>query len=153
MVADAPPAFSERLWPAWWVWASAAVLAASAGLVVARYDARAAWVTIAVVAVALGMFLVRTTPTVAVTGDHLLAGPARLPLGVLGAAEVLDAEAMRHARGPGLDARAFLLMRGWVPGGVRVRLVDPHDPTPYLLLSSRSPAALAAALDAARRAA
>jgi hypothetical protein len=33
-----------------------------------------------------------------------------------------------------------------VPGGVRVDVADDDDPTPYWLVSSRRPAALAAAL-------
>ncbi len=45
-----------------------------------------------------------------------------------------------------LDARAWLLLRGWIPGVVRVRLDDPDDPTPYWLVSSRHPRRLAAAL-------
>jgi hypothetical protein len=56
---------------------------------------------------------------------------------------------MRQARGPGLDARAFLCLRGWVQTGARVRIDDPQDPTPYWLLSTRHPDRLAAALAAA----
>ena len=44
------------------------------------------------------------------------------------------------------DARAFLLLRPYVKTAVRVDLEDPADPTPYWLLSSRRPEALAAAL-------
>ena len=53
---------------------------------------------------------------------------------------------MRQAHGPRLDARAYLCLRGWIPTGVRIALADPQDPTPYWLLSTRRPEALAAAL-------
>jgi len=62
----------------------------------------------------------------------------------------LDAEALRRQAGPQLDARAHLLLRGWVRGGLRLELVDPQDPTPYWLVSARHPERLAAAVEAAR---
>jgi hypothetical protein len=68
---------------------------------------------------------------------------------LLGRVEVLDAERMRQARGPDLDARAYLCLRGWIATGVLVELRDTEDPTPYWLVSSRRPAELAAAISAA----
>ena len=59
---------------------------------------------------------------------------------------------MRHAAGPGLDARAHLCLRGWVRPGLRLDLVDPQDPTPYWLVSSRRPERLLEAVQEARRA-
>ena len=50
-----------------------------------------------------------------------------------------------------LDARAWLLIRGWVDPVVRVRLTDPKDPTPYWLVSSRHPEAVVAALEEPRQ--
>ena len=42
---------------------------------------------------------------------------------------------------------AWLLLRGWIPGVVKIELTDADDPTPYWLVSTRNPAALAAALN------
>jgi hypothetical protein len=53
---------------------------------------------------------------------------------------------MRAARGPELDARAYLCLRGWIAGGVRVPVLDPQDPAPYWLVSSRRPGELAEAV-------
>jgi hypothetical protein len=39
-----------------------------------------------------------------------------------------------------------MLVRGWIPGVVRVELRDPEDPTPYWIVSSRRPQELAKAL-------
>ena len=83
--------------------------------------------------------------------DPFRAGRARIPVALLGAPEALDAEAMRQARGPGLDARAYLCLRGWISAGVRVPVLDPRDPAPYWLVSSRRPEDLAEALRRARR--
>ena len=56
-------------------------------------------------------------------------------------------------RGQLLDARAYLLIRGWVDPVLRVEVVDSDDPTPYWLLSTRHPESIAAAIAAARDAA
>ena len=61
----------------------------------------------------------------------------------------LDPAGTRRQAGVDADARAYLLLRPYVKTSVRVEVTDPADPTPYWLLSSRHPQALAAALDAA----
>jgi hypothetical protein len=146
--ADAA-AFRERLSPAPWIWASVAGIAAMAGLAVAPLGVPVALLSAAAVGVLLVVLLVRGTPLVAVADGMLIACRAGVPVRVLGRVEVLDAERMRHARGPDLDARAYLCLRGWIATGVLVELRDAEDPTPYWLISSRRPGELAAAITAA----
>ena len=141
----------ERLWPAAWVWGAVAVLAACCALVVARLDGVAALVTLPVSALVLGGALVASAPVVGVRDGEFVAGRAHVPLALVGRVEPLDEAAMRHAVGPGLDARSYLCLRGWVGTGLRLELCDPHDPTPSWVVSSRRPAALAAAVESARR--
>ncbi len=86
---------------------------------------------------------------VVVTDDTFRAGRARVPVGLLADPQPLDAEQTWQAVGPQADARAFLLLRPYVRGSVMVQLVDPADPTPYWLVSTRRPGPLAAALGAA----
>ena len=43
----------------------------------------------------------------------------------------------------------YLCQRGWLREGVLAEVVDPLDPTPYWLVSSREPRRLAAAITAA----
>jgi hypothetical protein len=45
------------------------------------------------------------------------------------------------------DARAFLLLRPYLKRSLKVQVLDPADPTPYWLLSTRRPAKLAEALN------
>ncbi|WP_036516635.1 DUF3093 domain-containing protein [Nocardioides sp. J54] len=78
------------------------------------------------------------------------AGRARIEVVHLGSAEALDEEATRFVSGPGADARAFLVLRPYLKQAVKVEVLDPADPTPYWLVSSRHPQALADALNAAR---
>ncbi|MFF6998378.1 DUF3093 domain-containing protein [Streptomyces sp. NPDC008313] len=85
-----------------------------------------------------------------VVGDSLIAGEAKIPLSALGETEVLDAQGARDWRTIKADTRAFMLLRAYIPGALRVMVTDPADPTPYLYLSTREPERLAAALKAAR---
>ncbi|MFE2215458.1 DUF3093 domain-containing protein [Streptomyces canus] len=88
-----------------------------------------------------------------VVGDSLIAGEAKIPVAALGEAEVLDPEEARAWRTHKADTRAFLLLRSYIPGALKVEVTDPDDPTPYLYLSTREPERLAEALKAARTAA
>ncbi|MFH9981744.1 DUF3093 domain-containing protein [Streptomyces sp. NPDC017179] len=93
------------------------------------------------------------SPRIRVVGGLLIAGEARIPVTALGETEVLDAEEARAWRTHKADTRAFLLLRAYIPGALRVIVTDPEDPTPYLYLSTREPERLAEALRAARAAA
>ncbi|MFD4951943.1 DUF3093 domain-containing protein [Streptomyces sp. NPDC058451] len=92
------------------------------------------------------------SPRIRVVGGLLIAGEAKIPVTALGETEVLDAEEARAWRTHKADTRAFLLLRAYIPGALRVIVTDPEDPTPYLYLSTREPERLAEALRAARAA-
>jgi hypothetical protein len=61
----------------------------------------------------------------------------------------LDAEATRLLAGRDANVHAYLLLRPYLKRAVRVDVVDPSDPVPYWLVSTRRPEELAAALTAA----
>jgi len=142
--------FSERLWPSLTVWL---LIALVAGLGFVSFTPIGVPVGIGVglaIAAALTAIAVYTTPEVAVRRGELVAGKAHVPVDLLGDVTVARGEEARVQRGPALDARAFLLIRGWVDPLVRVELRDPQDPTPYWLVSTRRPEELAQALEAER---
>jgi hypothetical protein len=140
----------ERLWPSVWLAPVVLLLGAGFGLVTAPFGGSVAVPVALLATVALAGMLLGTTATVAVEDGRFRAGRALIPVDLLGDPEVLDADAMRRAHGPELDARAYLCLRGWISAGVRVPVLDPRDPAPYWLVSSRRPAALAEALRSAR---
>jgi hypothetical protein len=121
------------------------------GIIGLRFGVTGAVITFVVATSVLVGLLVSSTPRIEVGPDLFVAGRARIPLSLLGRAEALDGQAMHQAMGLDLDTRAFLCTRGWLKQGVRVQLEDPEDPTPYWLVSTRHPAELAAALEAAHR--
>ena len=84
---------------------------------------------------------------IAVEPDGLRVGAAFVETAHLGAVTSLDRSSYRTRLGTGADARAFLATRPYLDHGVVVAIDDPADPTPYWLVSSRRPDALAAALD------
>ena len=92
------------------------------------------------------LVLVATAPVVQVDAVTLRAGTAQIPVHLVGTAVALDATQSRTELGPKLDARAYLCLRGWIHTAVRIELVDPLDPTPYWIVSTRHPDALVAAL-------
>jgi len=146
--ATEPVRLFERLWPSPGIWIAGIGFGAGLGLVPAPVSVPAAVIVAVLGVVALITLLILTTPRLEVQDDTLIAGRARVPLSVVDTVEVLDAEQMRQARGLGLDARAYLCIRGWLPVGAKVVLRDPADPTPYWVVSSRHPQALADAISA-----
>ncbi|WNI26125.1 DUF3093 domain-containing protein [Streptomyces sp. ITFR-16] len=153
MAADNNPfAYDERLAVprAWWVIVFAFGLAMA--LVFFPYGLTAALIAFAAggglatsFASSQGSMRIRVTPTLLVVGD------ARLPLNALGEPEALVGEEARAWRTYKADTRAFLVMRSYISGAVRVDVLDPDDPTPYLYISTRSPEQLAAAIRRATR--
>ena len=139
-------AFHERLWPGAGGWLVATGLGVFVGLVLFPLSIGLAWGVGVAVAVAAVVVTAVTTPRVEVVGGELRAGAAHVPLSLLGDATPLSGDALRSALGPDLDARAYVCLRGWVHSAVRVDVTDPADPTPYWLVSTRRPAALAATL-------
>jgi hypothetical protein len=144
--------YRERLWPGPLGW-SFVLAAAVVGGVALTPVGRTAMVLGALVTllVAVGG-AVLTTATVEVRGGELVAGHARIPVRLLGEPVALYRAEVLAALGPGSDARDFVLLRSWLPGGVVVPVHDPADPTPQWLVSSRHAADLAAAIARAQAA-
>lgn len=110
----------------------------------------AALATVAVTGAATGFAVARYGALRIAVDDELRVGPAHLTARHVGAVTRLDAEQYRHLMGPGADARGHIATRPWLDHGVRVDVDDPADPTPYWLIGSREPDALAAAVSSLR---
>lgn len=152
------PAYSERLLPGPGGWSAAVAFAVILGVALWPVDDVLSISTAVVALVVLVALAWWTSPVVSVSpgpdGPAMLrAGRAAIPTSLLGTTTVLDRAAMTRELGPSLDARAYVCLRAWARTGVRVDLVDPADPTPYWLVSTRHPAELAAALAASAPAA
>lgn len=145
------PDYHEKLWPTPWIYLASLLLVPASILVLAPVSMPAGIATGVILYLAVVGALTITSPVVEVQEGMLRAGRAEISLAHTGEAiPAFDAEA-RVERGTGLDARAFLVIRGWVRPVVRVPITDPADPTPYWLISTRRPKELAAAINGSRR--
>ena len=145
--------YDERLGvPLRW-WALATMFLAS--MLLAFLVATPTWVALAgtalLSAALLGGFWRYGKARVTVRDGLLTAGRARISVEHVGAVQALDADATRRLAGRDADARAYLLLRPYLRRAVRIAIVDPADPTPYWLVSTRRPTRLAAALTDATR--
>lgn len=143
--------YAERLWPGPAAWAVVPLVGLGTGLIFVPFGAVATAIGAIVGSVLVLAGLVLASPSVQVNQGRLVAGRAAVDVSLLGEPESFRGEEARWQRGPGLDARAYLLLRGWVDPVVRVPLDDPADPTPYWLISTRFPDRLQAAVNDARR--
>lgn len=143
---------AERLWaPVSW-WLITAAFGGTFTIAVGAYlGPTGAIVMTAVCAAAICVALLRGAGVVRVSEDGLEAAGAFLPWAAAGGVKVLDAEQTRVRMGTGADVRAFLVHRSYIPGAVEVEVVDPADPHPYWLVSTRHPERLARAIESHTR--
>lgn len=130
----------------WWVQGTMLVASLWLATVVALPPMVSWLVTGAALALMAALLISYGAARIEVAEGSLRAGHARIDVVHLGAATALDADAARRLAGVDADARAFLLLRPYLKRAVRVDVLDPADPAPYWLLSTRRPEALAAAL-------
>ncbi|WP_241153654.1 DUF3093 domain-containing protein [Nocardioides pantholopis] len=145
-----PPAYSERLGVPlrWWVQGFMFTASLWLAVVVALPGALAWGITAVVALLVVGAFIAYGAPQITVADGTLTAGRARIEARHLGRVTALDAEETRLTAGRHADVRAYLLLRPYLKRSVKVEVVDPADPTPYWLLSTRHPDQLASALSA-----
>ena len=130
----------------WWIVATALVIT----LFVITYVPVGSFAGVLVggiAAVALVLFFVQYGGAlVEVDSERLRAGRAAIERAYLGKVEALTGDDARHAFGRDCDPKAYLLLRSYVRGAVRVDITDPRDPAPYWVIATRHPDRLAAAL-------
>lgn len=152
--------YRERMRPGWFAVVLAVLAGAAAGAVVWPLHATVGYVVggLAIVLAVGGLVLPAPVLLVEATDPELgsaarfHAGRAHIGVEHLGPAEVLDPEALRAAMGPQADPRAYVCHRPWVRSGVRLAVLDPRDPTPYWLVTSRRATELATILGQAQAA-
>lgn len=149
-VPESRPSYRERLYLPWYHWPLPLL---AAGLLAAEvhmgYPGVRAWlpylITIPFTALILWRF---SAAKVEVRDGEIFAGEAHLPLRFVSEIRIVPPAAKRKVLGPGFDPAAFALQRSWIGPMVFLKLSDPDDPTPYWLVSSRTPERLVDALTA-----
>lgn len=150
MTKDSAASYRERLWPSPGLLIALLLILPAVFMVMTPLEpALALPIAIAVYVLITGSLLLMA-PIVQIKDGVLTAGNSKVPANVLGEVQVLDDAALRRTIGPGADARAYLLVRGFIHKGLRIELIDSEDPTPYWVLTSRRPQQFAQAIDAAK---
>ncbi len=142
--------YRERLWPSIWIFVMTALVIPASLLVFLPISPIAGVVTAIVLYLGTVTVLTATAPVIEVTTTALAAGRARLPIDLTGPPAAFTSSEAVLERGQRLDARAWVVIRGWVSPVVKIPVIDPADPAPYWLISSRRPAELVAAIETAR---
>ena len=145
------PEYRERLWASAWAFTVTALVIPASILVLAPISIQSGIITAAVLYTGCVVLLIVASPLVTVKDGLITAGPATIAVDLVGEVLPFSGPEARHQRGPGLDVRAWLLIRGWIDPVVRIPIVDEMDPAPYWLVSSRHPQKLAAAINESRR--
>ena len=144
------PVFFERLHPS--IGTVMALMLSGPMVLLAALPFSSVLAIVLALIVPLGLILVVivTAPTLSLQGGQLMVGRMSIPLTALGEAKFFEGEAARFERGPGLSPGSQRLFRGDIAAVVRIEIVDPSDPTEYVLFSSRRGEELVSALDANR---
>ena len=147
---DARPRYRERLAPSLRLLVTVALAGPMVSLIFVPVGSTVALIVGAAVSALLVAAFIAATPVVSVEGTVLRAGRAHIDVEHLGEPVALTGEGARQARGPGLPARGWHLIRGSIDGIVVVPNTDRDDPVEAWTISSRTPDRLAAAIRAAR---
>jgi len=142
--------YRERLVPGPWIYITTALVIPAALLVFLPINVYVGVVVAIVMYLATVTVLTVTSPVIEITKNEFTAGRARLPLANVGEVTGYTRSEASLQRGRLLDARAWLVIRGWVDPVVKVEILDDRDPAPYWLVSTRQPAAVISALSEAR---
>lgn len=147
---DARPRYRERLAPSLWLLVTVALAGPMVSLIFVPVGSTVALIAGAAVSALLVTAFIAAAPVVSVEDTTLRVGRAHIDARFLGDPVALTGADARQARGPGLPARGWHLIRGGIDGIVVVPNTDQDDPVEAWTISSRTPDRLAAAIRAAR---
>ena len=142
--------FKEVLRPPIWLLAFIYFLLLSLVIAIwAAFDNNVALVAFIVATIAIVYIAIAMRSTITLDSEELRIDRAHIDIKYLGSATVLDSPAMRLLRTRDADPAAYLAIKFWMPKGIKITVVDPRDPTPYWLITSKRGEELAALLDKA----
>ena len=142
-------AFAERLTiPALW-WLLVGLFAGSLFVAIGFYLGLAWGLGAAgvILIVIVPIFLGYGSAELLVLPDRFQAGRASIEWRYIAAVKALSPAETRARRGRDADARAWLLIRPYLPRSVEISLDDPDDPAPYWLVATRHSRRLSEALN------
>lgn len=142
--------YEERLYPTFWIWFITVGLSMVPAVIFAPINMLTGVIASILTLAGLVFALLTSTPTIRVTHAEVRVGRATIERQYLGRAQGFIGENATAQRGTRLHGLAYLCIRGWIDGVVRVEVSDDEDKTPYWLFSSRRPQVLSRTLNDTR---
>ncbi|MBN4926385.1 DUF3093 domain-containing protein [Hoyosella rhizosphaerae] len=146
--------YSEKLWVPWWWWPlglfASSMVALQFAIGIRTLPTWLPFLLLAPIPLWVLWHLSRTQISVTQDGNDpgtFHAGDAHLPINVIARVAAIPATAKQAAMGRQLDPAAFVQHRTWINTLILVVLDDPDDPTPYWLVSTRTPDKLVGVLN------
>ena len=140
--------FKEVLRPPIWLLAFIYFLLLSLVIAIwAAFDNNVALVAFIVATIAIVYIAIAMRSTISLNSEELRIDRAHIEIKYLGSATVVDSQTMRLLRTRDADPAAYLAIRFWISKGIKITVVDPRDPTPYWLITSKRGEEIAALLD------
>ncbi len=137
--------YSERLSPAWWMLMALALFVPATALIFLPLSPPLGLAVGCALWLGSSGVLWLFAPTIAVDAEYVRAGRAAIEHRFVREMEIFRGLEATQQRGPSLDGRAWLVIRGWVDPVVKVTVDDDSDPTPYWLISAKNPEAFVSA--------
>ena len=139
--------FKEVLRPPIWVLGFIYFLLLSLVIALwAAFDNTVAFTSFLAATIAIIYLASAMRSTITFDGEELRIDRAHIESKYLGKVTILDSEAMRLLRTRDADPAAYLAIKFWTPTGIKIEVIDPRDPTPYWLITSKRGEEIAALL-------
>ena len=135
-----------RVPASWWLVGAACVLILGSSIVAGLSVVIGGSIDLAMACLLAIVFACWGSAAVRVTDSELSAGSARLAIDQVSDVSALDAAQTAALRGPSADATAYLLVRPYLARSVYVAVAGQPASRPYLLIGTRRPEELAAAI-------
>jgi hypothetical protein len=140
--------YKERVLPKWSSFLPLLIVYPTFWLTLAPFSALLGSILGVIVTLLIAALMILGSPKISYSASEISVGRAQIPTKYLGKATVIEKSERFAAKGPQLDARAYLALQPSVLGLVRLEIKDPKDPTPYWLFSTRNPELLAQLINA-----
>lgn len=138
--------------PPWWLVAFIYFMLLSLVVAIwAAFDNNAAINAFAISIALQGAIVYWMTSIIEVADGELRIKRAHIPLKYLGEIEIISKENFGFERTRGADPAAYFAITFWISKGIKVRVKDDRDPTPYWLISTKRATELATALTVSKK--
>ena len=131
--------YTERVLPNFGTFAAVFVLLPSIVIISEPFDLGVGLVIGSVAVFIIWVVLFIRAPKIEITNSNLRVARVTISRAFIGEPTAIGKNDIFAERGPKLDPAAHKVFQGTVSTAVKIPIIDPEDPTPYWLVSTRNP--------------